>query len=76
MAKNKQKIKTVLQLKKRKHNKEQRKMDHAMESSFISAEQEKDSVVHQVTLVKKALTFIYLKYLIKKETTARKAACC
>ena len=41
VAKNKRKIKKVLQLKKRKHNKEQRKIDHAMESS-ITAEQEKD----------------------------------
>ena len=40
-AKNKRKIKKVLQLKKRKHNKEQRKIDHAMES-YITAEQEKD----------------------------------
>ena len=42
VAKNKRKIEKILLLKKRKHNEEQRKMDHAMESS-ITAEQEKDS---------------------------------
>ena len=42
MAKSKQKIEKIVQLKKRKHNEEQRKMDHAMESS-TTAEQKKDS---------------------------------
>ena len=42
VAKNKRKIEKVLLLKKRKYNKEQRKMDYAMKS-FIAAEQEKDS---------------------------------
>ena len=42
VAKNKQKIEKVLQLKKRKYNEEQRKMDYAMKS-FMTAEQEKDS---------------------------------
>ena len=42
VAKNKRKIEKILLLKKKKHNEEQGKMDHAMESS-ITAEQEKDS---------------------------------
>ena len=42
MTKNKRKIEKVLQLKKRKHIAEQRKINHAMESS-TTAEQEKDS---------------------------------
>ena len=42
VAKNKRKIEKVLQLKKRKCNEEQRKIDYAMKS-FITAEQEKDS---------------------------------
>ena len=42
VARNKRKIEKVLQLKKRKCNEEQRKIDYAMKS-FITAEQEKNS---------------------------------
>ena len=42
VAKNKRKIEKVLQLKKRKYNEKQRKIDYAVKS-FITAEQEKDS---------------------------------
>ena len=60
-----------MQLKKRKYDKEQRKMDL---KSFITAEQEKTvKIVHQVMLVKKTLTFIYLKYLTKERKNCKKS---
>ena len=75
VAKNKRKIEKILQLKKRKYNEEQKKIDYAMKS-FIAAEQEKAvKIVHQVMLMKWTLAFIYLKHLTKERNNCKKSGC-
>ena len=73
VAKNKQTIEKLLQLKKRKFNEEQRKIDCVIKSFIIADRKKTVKIVHQVMLVKRTLTFIYLKHLTKERNNCKKS---